>query len=154
MDRAARQIGPCRPLSTAEAGRCAAIHRSAFASGWSTAEFESLLADQGVVADAIGHAPISGFVLSRKAADEAEILTIAIDGASRQRGLGGSLLGYHMSRLGRMGVARLFLEVDESNVAANALYRRYGFRRVGGRTGYYRLGNGLRTDAWILRCDL
>ncbi len=63
------------------------------------------------------------------------------DGASR-----GSLLTRHLGRLAALGIARIFLEVDEDNRAALRLYARAGFREVGRREGYYararRLGLG------------
>lgn len=145
----------CHSLPVSAAGRCAALHKAAFAAPWSVSEFESLLADSSVVADGVGgSSTIAGFILSRRAADEAEILTIAIDPAARRRGLATALLGYHISQLARLGVAHLFLEVDQLNAAALALYRRYGFAQVGRRPGYYARPDGTRAMALVLRCDL
>ncbi|MFV0279637.1 MAG: GNAT family N-acetyltransferase [Rhodoblastus sp.] len=108
-----------------------------------------------VVADGIGPTPgFSGFVLSRRAADEAEILTIAVAPGARGAGLATALLGNHLSRLARLGVSNLFLEVDESNRPALALYRRYGFEQVGRRPAYYAKPDGARTNALILKSIL
>jgi len=153
----AKAIGSshCRPLTTAAGARCAALHKASFASPWSILEFERLLTSSGVIADGAG-APgdISAFVLSRLAVDEAEILTIAVDPAARRSGLATALLAYHLSRLSQAGVARLFLEVDEANRPALALYRRYGFTEVGRRVGYYARPDGSRATALVLRCTL
>jgi len=153
LDR--RPAWKCTPLSTRDAARCAGLHRTGFAKGWSTAEFERLLSSPSVVADGAGvDGVIAGFVLSRRAADEAEILTVAVDPAVRKRGLAGALFGFHLSRLVQSGVSSVFLEVDEANAPALALYRRYGFKRVGERRGYYALADGRRATAVVMQCDI
>ena len=48
----------------------------------------------------------------------------------------------------------LFLEVDETNTAAIALYRRLGFRKVGQRKAYYDAGDGSKNAALVMRLDL
>lgn len=148
-------IHACRPLSAGAAGSCAAIHRTAFATPWPSGELENLLSSEAVIADGIGepHA-LRGFVLSRRAADEAEILTIAVEKGARRAGLATALLGAHISRLARSGVASLFLEVDEANAPALALYRRYGFQQVGRRPAYYAKPDGSRANALILKLTL
>ena len=88
------------------------------------------------------------------AADEAEILTIAVDSALRRAGVGGDLLRAHLPSVAAAGAARLFLEVDESNAAALALYARFGFVRVGERQGYYKKPDGKAASALVMRRDL
>jgi ribosomal-protein-alanine N-acetyltransferase len=130
----------CRPLTVSVAKRCAALHKASFAAPWSILEFERLLASSSVIADGNGvQGDISGFILSRRAADEAEILTIAVDPAVRKSGIATALLAYHLSRLSRAGVAQLFLEVDEANKPA---------------LGYYARPDGSRATALVLRCAL
>ena len=144
-----------RPLSATAAANCARLHRTAFANSWSSADFEVLLTTSTVIADGVGDpGALRGFVLSRRAADEAEILTIAVDLSLRGKGIATALLGAHISRLARAGVATLFLEVDESNLAARALYRRYGFHQVGKRPAYYAKADGSRANALILKLNL
>lgn len=145
----------CRPLSAPAAARCASLHTGAFAHPWSATEFERLLVDPSVVADGmVDGAAVQGFVLSRHAADEAEILTIVVEPAARQSGVGTKLLGCHIARLARMGIASLFLEVDEANEPARALYRRLGFAPVGRRQAYYRKPDGSKANALILILNL
>lgn len=89
----------------------------------------------------------AGFVLARAAADEAEILTLAVVPAWRRRGLGAALLAAAQRRAASLGAAQLFLEVAADNDAARALYAGAGFEAVGLRRGYYAGGR----DALVLR---
>ena len=56
-----------------------------------------------------------GFILSRMAAGEAEILSVAITPARRGRGFARPLLDLHLRRLAGLGADTVFLEVDEHN---------------------------------------
>jgi ribosomal-protein-alanine N-acetyltransferase len=91
-----------------------------------------------------------GFILSRRAAGEAEILSIAVAPAWRGRKLSRPLLDLHLRRLAGLGTRSVFLEVGERNTAACRLYRRSGFHEVGRRQGYYEGG----ATALVLRRDL
>ena len=146
-----------RPLRSDRADQCAALHAAAFAHSWSAEEFEALLANTNVAGEAAvdpASGDLRGFVLTRLAADEAEILTIAVDGALRRRGVGRALLAAHLSRLPSLGAKKLFLEVERENAAAIALYAKFGFREVGQRQGYYRKSGGAAATALVLRRDL
>lgn len=141
--------------SVSDAALLAALHANSFHQGWSEAEFEQLLIEPRVIAEraTVGRT-LTGFIISRRVADEAEILSIAVARQWRNRGLAGQLLTLHLRKLAELGVARVFLEVDESNNAACRLYRGAGFYQVGRREGYYDHGEGLRAAALVLRCDL
>jgi ribosomal-protein-alanine N-acetyltransferase len=139
-----------------DAPTLAVLHAASFHRGWSEEEFERLLLDRGVVAHRalLGRA-VAGFILSRLAADEAEILSVAVADARRGRGIGRALLTEHMRRLAGLGVRALFLEVDEDNAPARRLYARAGFHGVGRREGYYRAPVGANgAAALVLRRDL
>ena len=87
-----------------------------------------------------------GFVLSRGAADEEELLLIAVAPRHRGQGVGTALLERFLADARRRGAARLFLEMREGN-PAETLYRRHGFESVGRRRSYYRRGTGAPLDA-------
>jgi ribosomal-protein-alanine N-acetyltransferase len=146
--RAEPAMAEARPR---DAAAIAVLHAASFKRGWAEEEFQALLADRAVVAHraAIGTALI-GFILSRVAAGEAEILSVAIAPNWRRRGFARPLLDLHLRRLAGLGVRAVFLEVDDGNAPANALYRRAGFHQVGRRQGYY---DGAAT-ALVLRRDL
>lgn len=146
------------PLDARQARHVAALHHlGGFARDWEPGECAALLADASVVTDGVfagkGLAP-SGFVMSRKAADEAEILSIVVKPGERGSGLGRALLAAHLGQLAAMGVNHVFLEVEDGNVAADRLYRHFGFREVGRRKGYYPKPDGSKATAVTMRLDL
>jgi len=101
----------------------------------------------------LGRTPI-GFIISRMAADEAEILSVAVARSWRGRGLARGLLDLHLRRLAGYGLSAVFLEVDEDNTPARKLYARAGFREVGRRPAYYQQGPGKASAALVLRRDI
>lgn len=134
-----------------DAAAIAALHAASFQRGWGEDEFHRLLIDRAVVAHrAVIGRTIVGFILSRMAAGEAEILSVAIAPAWRGRGFARPLLDLHLRRLAGLGVRAVFLEVDEHNEPACRLYRNAGFSEVGVRKGYYQEG----ASALVLRRDL
>jgi ribosomal-protein-alanine N-acetyltransferase len=134
-----------------DAAAIAAVHAASFQRGWGEDEIYRLLIDGNVIADrATGGGKLIGFILSRRAAGEAEILSVAIASPWRGRALARPLLDRHLRRLAGLGVRSVFLEVDEHNAPATRLYRRAGFREVGRRRGYYAGG----AAALVLRRDL
>ncbi len=91
-----------------------------------------------------------GMLLARLAADEAEVLTVAVVPEKRQQGVGGGLMLAAAAEARARGATRLFLEVSTRNPAARGLYQRLGFAQVGRRRGYYANGS----DALVLSKDL
>jgi ribosomal-protein-alanine N-acetyltransferase len=138
-----------------DARAIASLHAVSFRRGWSDGEFERLLIERNVVAHrAVRGRALDGFILSRLAAGEAEILSVAVAPARRGQGLARSMLNLHMRRLAGLGARAVFLEVDEDNTAARRLYARAGFQEVGRRAGYYQHAGGGAATALVLRRDL
>lgn len=146
-------------LTQDDANHLPDIHAEHFLRPWSEDEFLSLLGQEpvfGFAAWQVGQrrARPVGFVVARLAAGEAEILTIAVARSHRRLGLGRDLMEAVLRALHAERADALFLEVDETNAAALALYRRLGFREVGRRPGYYEAAGKPRTDALVMRRDL
>jgi ribosomal-protein-alanine N-acetyltransferase len=77
---------------------------------------------------------IVGFLVARTlAADEREILNLAVAPDSRRRGVARALLASVFKGF-RGGV---FLEVRESNEVAQEFYKSLGFKELSKRAGYY-----------------
>ena len=79
----------------------------------------------------------AGFVMSRGAADEEELLLVAVRPEHRGRGIGHGLLQRFIADAEARGAVRQFLEMRDGN-PADSLYRRVGFEPVGRRRNYYR----------------
>ena len=138
-----------------DAAALAALHGAAFRRGWSEDELERLLLDRTVIAHrAMIGRTLAGFIISRLAAGEAEILSVAVVAARRGRGLARKLLDLHLRRLAGLGATAVFLEVDEDNAPARRLYDRASFRDVGRRPAYYSRGTQPPANALVLRRDL
>jgi len=145
---------PVLPAGTRDAEQFARLHASAFRRGWSAEEFERLLIERNVVADrAMSGSKLAGFVISRLAVDQAEILSVAVAASYRGRGLARKLLDVHLGRLIGYGINSVFLEVDEGNVPARKLYAGLRFAQVGRRESYY-VDAGGTGAALVLRRDL
>jgi [ribosomal protein S18]-alanine N-acetyltransferase len=83
-------------------------------------------------------AQVVGFVAARRVADEAEILNIAVRPDFRSKGIASALLRAALDEFLGSAVARVFLELRESNLPARGLYERHGFILSGRRKSYYR----------------
>ncbi|WP_223424718.1 ribosomal protein S18-alanine N-acetyltransferase [Tateyamaria pelophila] len=128
----------------------ARIHAAAFTHdrSWTAQEFRDLQARP--------HTHLTkarnGFALWRSIADEAELLTIAVDPAEQNKGTGRSLMGAWMTKAAETAETA-FLEVAADNLTACRLYRHFGFRTVATRRNYYARPDG-HADALVMRAPL
>jgi ribosomal-protein-alanine N-acetyltransferase len=82
--------------------------------------------------------PILGYAGFWLMVGEAHVSTIAVQRSWRRRGIGELLLVAMLDRATELGADIATLEVRVSNVTAQSLYHKYGFRQVGLRPRYYR----------------
>ncbi|MBA3248602.1 MAG: ribosomal protein S18-alanine N-acetyltransferase [Pyrinomonadaceae bacterium] len=94
---------------------------------------------------------IEGFIVARLNADELHINNIGVRERARRKGIGGALLEAALHNGRRLGAQTAILEARAGNVAAQALYRRYGFGVCGRRRNYYRRP---AEDALIMKAEL
>jgi [ribosomal protein S18]-alanine N-acetyltransferase len=148
-----------RRLGALDLDLASRLHGEAFAPlgerVWTRQDIAELLALPGVAGWALqsGDRAI-GFALCRVAADEAELLTIAVQADQRGRGAGRTLLAAVTAHARAAGARSLFLEVGADNPAALALYGRAAFRAIGSRKAYYQRGGGAAADAVVMRLTL
>ena len=143
------------PASLRDAPALAQIHGASFHRGWSEGEFENMLSERNTLVHRLRMGrKVIGFSVSRIAADEAEILSIAVAQGYRGRGLSNNLLLTHLGNLAGRGVRTAFLEVEENNQPARRLYKRAGFAVAGRRERYYRQASGEPLNALLMRRDL
>jgi ribosomal-protein-alanine N-acetyltransferase len=147
------------PLGALDLDRAATVHGESFAPlgerAWTRQDLAEFLASPGVTGlllQAAGRD--AGIALCRIAADESELLTIAVRPTERRRGLGRRLLTAVIDHVREAGARTLFLEVGADNPPARALYEAMGFRVIGTRAAYYRRGDGPPADALIMRLSL
>lgn len=131
------------------AAAMAAIHGAAFPQpeAWGRDAISLQLAMPGVAGWC--H-PDGGMILARVAADEMEVLTLAVSPSARRRGIATVLLETAIVWAKSRGAATVFLEVAEDNMAAQGLYTTVGFLPAGRRPRYYSNGG----DALVLRLPL
>jgi [ribosomal protein S18]-alanine N-acetyltransferase len=94
-----------------------------------------------------------GYFVLMAAAGEAHLLNLSVGAAHQRRGHGRLLLKGAVELARRRGARSVFLEVRPSNLAAQALYCGFGFRRVAVRRGYYPAASG-REDALVFTLAL
>jgi ribosomal-protein-alanine N-acetyltransferase len=132
----------------------AAVHAEAFPSPWPAADFRKLLAAPGAFGLVLAADGPCAVLAAWTAADEAEILTLAVTPAVRRRGFARDLVAAAIAEAGRRGARGMFLEVAADNHGARALYEAIGFQAAGRRRNYYRRAGAAPQDAIVLRLEL
>ncbi|MBE5732284.1 MAG: ribosomal-protein-alanine N-acetyltransferase [Clostridiales bacterium] len=75
--------------------------------------------------------------------DEGNINNIAVDENFRNKGIASGILNNIISHCKERRVSIMFLEVNEHNKSAIALYTKFGFEKIGERKNYYKSGNAI-----------
>lgn len=124
-------------------------------SAWSQKEFEASVSDSSHVTlfaalfkGGDGTDVPVGFLMLGHAADEGEIMNIAVRGDFRRRGIGRRLMAAAEAYAQLLGVRVIFLEVRAANEGARALYERVGYFKAAVRRGYYK---SPKDDAVIMK---
>ena len=135
-----------QPATAFHAPALAELHAAAFPPGerWGADAIGLQLGLPGVFG---AIADEGGFILARIVADEAEILTLAVDPATQRRGFGRRLVDHALREAGARAAQTMFLEVSALNRPAQGLYTACGFVEIGRRSRYYPHG----VDALVLR---
>ena len=136
------------PMAAEHLEAVAELERQCFSHPWSVdALREELFNDAACfIAAVTGEGEVVGYAGLHCVLDEGYIDNIAVKPCFRRQGVAGELLGAFV-RFGQAHLAFLTLEVRESNKAAVALYRKYGFLEAGRRKAYY---DAPREDAILM----
>ena len=137
------------PMREQDLGDVMLIEEAIYSHPWTRGNFvDSLTA--GYECRCLRHgAELIGYFVLMVAAEEAHLLNLSIAAAHQRRGHGSALLGDAADLARRLGARSVFLEVRPTNRGAQALYTRFGFRKIGTRRGYYPAHAG-REDAIVL----
>ncbi|MDH3290801.1 MAG: ribosomal protein S18-alanine N-acetyltransferase [Gemmatimonadota bacterium] len=138
-----------RTATEADLVAVADIEREVFGDPWSLDSFHSALSDVMLVVTTGDR--VAGYAVALGVADVGEILNVAVDPSHRRHGIARRLVREVCRQLADRGAETVFLEVRESNAAAQSLYHGLGFMSVGRRRSYYRAP---REDALVLAAEL
>jgi ribosomal-protein-alanine N-acetyltransferase len=136
-----------------DAHALASLHARCFPLPWNQQDFEAHLAQPNNEAYGLKiNEALIGFLLMRYAADEAEVLTVAVDPKWQGLAIGERLMMYGFAQASAQGASRCYLEVEGANRAAIRLYGKLGFTETGRRAQYYAPSGG--GDAILMARDL
>jgi len=139
------EIRPMRPLDVPAV--LTILRESPEASLWTTASLLETASKEGAWVARVNE-QVVGFVAGRSAADEFEIMNLAVARSYRQRGVGSALVNTALAWSRAAGSLRTFLEVRASNSGAIAFYTRLEFEFSGRRPKYYQFPE---EDAVLMR---
>ncbi len=128
------------------------IEQASFSLPWTRWMFERELGneDQSHFLVVRSGSKLIGYIGFWMVLDEAHIVTIAVRSDFRRRGVGSILLGSSLIRAARLGASRAALEVRVTNLPAQKLYRKFGFKMVAIRKRFY---SDTGEDAYVMLID-
>jgi ribosomal-protein-alanine N-acetyltransferase len=125
-----------RRLTYADLPHVVAIERRAFTTPWSLAMFVlELSKPSGICLAAVVEDELDGYLICSRYDTVWHVMNVAVDPDRRRRGIATALIGALLERIEPDG--QVTLEVRRSNIGAQALYERFGFRSAGIRPRYY-----------------
>ncbi len=125
------------------------IENLCFKIPWSKSAFEEELTvnQMAVYFVAVTEGKVIGYGGLWKIFDEGHITNIAVHPEFRRCGAASRIMDEILDTCNEDGIGHLTLEVRKSNLAAQKLYEKYGFRTEGVRKGYY---SDTGEDAYIM----
>jgi len=129
------------------------IERAAYPAPWTEAMFAQEVEDTTISRSfvAMNGGALVGYEVSWFLREEVHLLNIAVDAEHQGRGIGAKLVEFLLDLASSEHRDLITLEVRPTNDRALALYRRFGFERVGVRKNYY---VDDREDAILMMLDL
>lgn len=143
-----------RAASVADAALLANIHIQCFPNYWNSAAFTDFFSVSGTYALLAEGRQTMGMAVYRVQFEQADILTLAVLPDFRRSGVALTLLEEAIRQAASKGCQKMFLDVEDGNVAAIALYEGFGFVHTARRKLYYRQKNGSFTDALVMTKQL
>ena len=142
-----------RPMGGYDIPQILAIEEKSFRHPWNRNKFlEELVIKKScsfVAVPGPGAEEILGYIIGRHAAEELNIMDLAVAPQRRKQGIGRKLLDHIREFARKNGVKSLFLEVRSKNLDAIKLYRTYGFRTYATRKKYY-----IDDDALLMQAEI
>ncbi len=143
------------PAVPGDSPQLAALLAQSLPPGWPAADIAASCGDANrAVLKAANGAELLGFAILQFAADEAEILSIAVAPQARRLGVASSIMKAAICICEEKLISSVYLEVAEGNGGALSLYAKFGFRVAARRENYYRAARPEPETALIMRLDM
>jgi [ribosomal protein S18]-alanine N-acetyltransferase len=147
-----------QPMTTADIAAVTRIERASFTTIWPSDAFYNELSTNKLAHYFVGRYEdrVVAYGGVWVILEDSHVTTLAVDPEYRGRRFGEVLLLRLIDEAIERGAAWITLEVRESNVVAQRLYRKYGFTTVTMRSGYYSDDNESALIMWAgsLRSEL
>jgi ribosomal-protein-alanine N-acetyltransferase len=143
------------PMTAASLDAVVQVEQSAYAFPWTRGNFIDSLA-AGYAAQLLVNKgqQLLGYFVAMEGVEEMHLLNITVDPHFHGRGHASTLHHALCSHSLGLGAHKLWLEVRQSNLHAQQIYRHFGFEPVGVRKGYYPAPMGQREDALVMVLQL
>lgn len=131
-----------RSMKSSDVESVARLEQQIFTDAWSEKSIlDTMNQSQAFILVSEEDNVINGYCIVYFVLDEAEIARIAVEPSMRKQGVGQELLRA-TCRVGmQKGIARILLDVRESNDSARRFYRAFGFEEDGIRKNFYQNPN-------------
>jgi [ribosomal protein S18]-alanine N-acetyltransferase len=138
-----------------DAADLAQLHAQALPPGWPASDIAAFCGNsRRIVLKAMDGAVPLGFAILQFAADEAEILTIAVAQEAQRKGAGSAIMEKAIAICEERSMSCIYLEVAENNGPALRLYGKLGFSMFAHRKNYYQSARLAPETALIMRLDI
>ena len=141
-----------RKMTVEDIPAVVALDQASFTLPWPERSFRYELTENEAsrcwVAEVDGR--VAGMIVNWLLVDEVHVATLATHPDFRRQGIARRLLAHSLRTLMGEGAVSSFLEVRESNAAAQDMYRKFGYEVVGRRKGYYK---GKNEDAILMTLE-
>ncbi len=142
-------VARIEPLTLAHLDEVLVIERESHKTPWTEKNFrDSIMGNHGCIALLLNDS-ISAYAIYSEVAGEIELLLFVVARRYWRSGLGYAFLSHVVENV-FSNAESVFLEVRESNIAAQKLYEKVGFNQVGMRKNYYRLASAKEQDTFDL----
>ena len=127
------------------------IEKKSFHSHWSRQTFvDEFSSDNGHYVAIKDGGKILGYSGFRYVLDEGHITTLAVSPRHRKKGVGTKLITQLIADAKDKGLKKLYLEVRQSNIGAQKIYKKLGFKILDRRREYYQHPS---EDALVMQND-
>jgi ribosomal-protein-alanine N-acetyltransferase len=142
------------PMTESRLDAVVAIESVAYDHPWTRGNFSDSLRSGYQAQVLLAGEKLLGYFVAMKGVDEVHLLNITVAQDCQSQGWGRIMLDALAIWARGQGAQWLWLEVRVSNLRAQRIYERQGYRRVGERKGYYPAADGRREDAIVMSLKL